>query len=135
MKMSSDKAIIIFTVVSVALLQLIDTSIVNVALNDIMGNLGASFEDAGWIITGYAISNVIMITLSGWMSARFGRKYYFYASVIVFTVLCGMSTNIWELIVFRVLQGIGGGGLLSTAQAILIETFPKEEFFLEIKTG
>ena len=130
MKWTPDKFIVIFTVVSAALLQLIDTSIVNVALNDIMGNLGASFEDAGWIITGYAISNVIMITLSGWMSARFGRKYYFAASVVVFTVfsvLCGMSTNIWELVVFRILQGIGGGGLLSTAQAILIETFPKEE--------
>ncbi len=133
MKWTADKIIIIFTVVSAALLQLIDTSIVNVALNNIMGNLGASFEDAGWIITGYAISNVIMITLSGWMSARFGRKYYFAASVIVFTifsVLCGISTNIWELIVFRILQGIGGGGLLSTAQAILIETFPKEELGL-----
>lgn len=130
MKMTADKVIVIFTVVSAALLQLIDTSIVNVALNNIMGNLGASFDDAGWIVTGYAISNVIMITLSGWMSARFGRKYYFAASIIVFTVFsvfCGMSTNIWELIVFRILQGIGGGGLLSTAQAILIETFPKEE--------
>ncbi len=133
MKLSAEKIIIIFTVVSAALLQLIDTSIVNVALNNIMGNLGASFEDAGWIITGYAISNVIMITLSGWMSARFGRKYYFAASVIVFTifsVMCGLSTNIWELVVFRILQGIGGGGLLSTAQAILIETFPKEELGL-----
>ncbi len=133
MKWTADKIIVIFTVVSAALLQLIDTSIVNVALNNIMGNLGASFDDAGWIITGYAISNVIMITLSGWMSARFGRKYYFAASVIVFTVFsvfCGLSTNIWELVVFRVLQGIGGGGLLSTAQAILIETFPKEELGL-----
>lgn len=133
MKMSADKIIIIVTVTSAALLQLIDTSIVNVALNNIMGNLGASFDAAGWIITGYAISNVIMITLSGWMSARFGRKYYFAASVIVFTifsVLCGMSTNIWELVVFRILQGIGGGGLLSTAQAIIIETFPKEELGL-----
>ncbi|HEY2726686.1 MAG TPA: DHA2 family efflux MFS transporter permease subunit, partial [Parafilimonas sp.] len=133
MKLTADKIIIIFTVVSAALLQLIDTSIVNVALTNIMGNLGASFEDAGWIITGYAISNVIMITLSGWMSARFGRKYYFAASVVVFTVFsvfCGMSTNIWELVVFRILQGIGGGGLLSTAQAILIETFPKEELGL-----
>jgi MFS transporter, DHA2 family, multidrug resistance protein len=133
MKWTPDKIIIIFTVVSAALLQLIDTSIVNVALNNIMGNLGASFEDAGWIITGYAISNVIMITLSGWMSARFGRKYYFAASVIVFTVFsvfCGMSTNIWELVIFRILQGIGGGGLLSTAQAILIETFPKKELGL-----
>ncbi len=130
MKWTADKIIIIFTVISAALLQLIDTSIVNVALTNIMGNLGASFEDAGWVITGYAISNVIMITLSGWLSARFGRKTYFAVSIVVFTifsVLCGMSTNIWELVVFRVLQGIGGGGLLSTAQAIIIETFPKEE--------
>lgn len=133
MKMSADKTIIIFTVVSAALLQLIDTSIVNVALTNIMGNLGASFEDAAWIITGYAVSNVIMITLSGWMSARFGRKTYFALSIVVFTVfsvMCGLSTNIWELVVFRILQGIGGGGLLSTAQAILIETFPKEELGL-----
>jgi DHA2 family multidrug resistance protein len=98
-----------------------------------MGNLGASFEDIGWVITGYAVSNVIMITLSGWMSAKFGRKYYFAGSIILFTVasvFCGMSTNVWELVVFRVIQGIGGGGLLSTAQAILIETFPREELGL-----
>jgi len=132
-KFSADKIIVIFTVVSAALLQLIDTSIVNVALNDMMGNLGATFEEIGWVVTGYAVSNVIMITLSGWMSARFGRKYYFAGSIILFTiasVLCGTSTNIWELVVFRVIQGIGGGGLLSTAQAILVETFPREELGL-----
>ncbi len=132
-KFSADKIIVIFTVVSAALLQLIDTSIVNVSLTQMMGNLGATFEEIGWVITGYAVSNVIMITLSGWMSARFGRKYYFAASIIFFTiasVLCGLSSNVWELVAFRVLQGIGGGGLLSTAQAILIETFPKEELGL-----
>jgi len=132
-KFSADKLIVIFTVVSAALLQLIDTSIVNVALNDIMGNLGATFEEAGWVVTGYAVSNVIMITLSGWMSAKFGRKYYFAGSIILFTIasiFCGTSTNIWELVAFRFLQGIGGGGLLSTSQAILIETFPKEELGL-----
>jgi DHA2 family multidrug resistance protein len=132
-KFSADKIIVIFTVVSAALLQLIDTSIVNVSLTQMMGNLGASFEEIGWVITGYAVSNVIMITLSGWMSARFGRKYYFAGSIILFTVasvFCGTSTNVWELVAFRVIQGIGGGGLLSTAQAILIETFPKEELGL-----
>jgi DHA2 family multidrug resistance protein len=132
-KFSTDKIIVIFTVVSAALLQLIDTSIVNVSLTQMMGNLGATFEEIGWVITGYAVSNVIMITLSGWMSTRFGRKYYFAGSIILFTiasVLCGMSHNVWELVVFRVIQGIGGGGLLSTAQAILIETFPKEELGL-----
>ncbi|HMH31383.1 MAG TPA: MFS transporter, partial [Puia sp.] len=129
-KFTADKIIVIFTVVSAALLQLIDTSIVNVSLTQMMGNLGATFEEIGWVITGYAISNVIMITLSGWMSSKFGRKNYFAASIVLFTiasVLCGTSSNVWELVAFRVLQGIGGGGLLSTAQAILIETFPKEE--------
>ena len=132
-KFSSNKIIVIFTVVSAALLQLIDTSIVNVSLTQMMGNLGATFEEIGWVITGYAVSNVIMITLSGWMSARFGRKYYFAGSIILFTiasVLCGTSSNVWELVLYRVIQGIGGGGLLSTAQAILIETFPKEELGL-----
>ena len=132
-KFSADKIIVIFTVVSAALLQLIDTSIVNVSLTQMMGNLGASFEEIGWNITGYAVSNIIMITLSGWMSSKFGRKYYFAASIILFTVasiFCGTSTNVWELVVFRVIQGLGGGGLLSTAQAILIETFPKEELGL-----
>jgi len=132
-KFTPDKIIVIFTVVSAALLQLIDTSIVNVSLTQMMGNLGATFEEIGWVITGYAVSNVIMITLSGWMSARFGRKYYFAGSIILFTIasiLCGTSTNVWQLVAFRVLQGIGGGGLLSTAQAILIETFPKEELGL-----
>ena len=85
-KFTTDKIIVIFTVVSAALLQLIDTSIVNVALNDMMGNLGATFEEIGWVITGYAVSNVIMITLSGWMSAKFGRKYYFAGSIILFTI-------------------------------------------------
>jgi DHA2 family multidrug resistance protein len=129
-KFSTDKIIVIFTVISAALLQLIDTSIVNVSLTQMMGNLGATFEEIGWVITGYAVSNVIMITLSGWMSSKFGRKYYFAGSIVLFTiasVLCGMSTNVWELVFFRIIQGIGGGGLLSTAQAILIETFPKEE--------
>lgn len=132
-KLTGDKIIVIFTVVSAALLQLIDTSIVNVSLTQMMGNLGATFEEIGWVITGYAVSNVIMITLSGWMSARFGRKYYFAGSIILFTVasvFCGTSTSVWELVVFRIIQGIGGGGLLSTAQAILVETFPKEELGL-----
>ncbi len=132
-KFTPDKIIVIFTVVSAAMLQLIDTSIVNVALTDMMGNLGATFEEIGWVITGYAVSNVIMITLSGWMSAKFGRKYYFAGSIILFTVasvFCGLSHNVWELVIFRIIQGLGGGGLLATAQAILVETFPKEELGL-----
>jgi len=98
-----------------------------------MGNLGATLGDISWVVTGYAASNVVMITMSGWLSSKFGRKNYFAASIILFTlasVACGLSDNVWELVFFRVIQGIGGGGLLSTAQAILIETFPKEDLGL-----
>ncbi|HET7179778.1 MAG TPA: DHA2 family efflux MFS transporter permease subunit [Chryseosolibacter sp.] len=129
-KLSLEKWVIIFTVVSAALLQLIDTSIVNVSLIQMMGNMGATLGDISWVVTGYAASNVIMITLSGWLSSKFGRKNYFAASIILFTaasILCGQSHNVWELVIFRIIQGFGGGGLLSTAQAILIETFPKED--------
>ncbi len=132
-KLTLDKWIVIATVISAALLQLIDTSIVNVSLIQMMGNLGATLGDISWVVTGYAASNVVMITLSGWLSSKFGRKNYFAASIILFTlssILCGISTNVWELVFFRVIQGIGGGGLLSTAQAILIETFPKEDIGL-----
>lgn len=132
-RITLEKWIIILTVISAALLQLIDTSIVNVSLIQMMGNLGATLGDISWVVTGYAASNVVMITLSGWLSSKIGRKKYFAASIILFTVAsvaCGLSDNVWELVFFRVIQGIGGGGLLSTAQAILIETFPKEDIGL-----
>lgn len=133
LKFGFEKWIVIITVVSASLLQLIDTSIVNVTLTQMMGNLGASLGDIGWVVTGYAASNVIMITLSGWLSAKLGRKVYFTASIVLFTaasIFCGTSTTITQLIIFRIIQGIGGGGLLSTAQAILIDTFSKEELGL-----
>jgi len=129
-KITLDKWIIIFTVVSASLLQLIDTSIVNVTLTQMMGNLGATLGDISWVVTAYTAANVVMITLSGWLSAKLGRRNYFTASIIIFTlgsIFCGTATNVWELVAFRVLQGIGGGGLLSTAQAILIQTFPRED--------
>jgi DHA2 family multidrug resistance protein len=129
-KITLDKWIVIITVVTASLLQLIDTSIVNVTLTQMMGNLGATLGDISWVVTGYTAANVVMITLSGWMSAKFGRKNYFTASIILFTVasiFCGTSTTVSQLIFFRVIQGLGGGGLLSTAQAILIDTFPRED--------
>lgn len=128
--MSWNKWVIIFTVVSASLLQLIDTSIVNVTLTDMMGNLGATLGDISWVVTGYTAANVVMIALSGWLSAKLGRKTYFTLSIIIFTVgsiFCGTATNVWELVAFRVFQGIGGGGLLSTAQAIIVQTFPREQ--------
>jgi len=124
------KWIITITVILASLLELIDTTIVNVALPDMMGNLGATLEDAGWIVTGYAVANVIILPMSGWLGDRFGRKNYFLASILIFTVasfLCGHATSLTELVAFRILQGLAGGGLLSTAQAILMETWPREE--------
>jgi DHA2 family multidrug resistance protein len=122
--------IITFTVITAALLELIDTTIVNVALPNIMGNLGATLEDANWIVTGYAVANVIILPMSGWLGDRFGRKNYFLASILIFTVasfLCGNATSLEELIIFRLIQGLAGGGLISTGQAILLETWPPSE--------
>ncbi|MHA4811943.1 MDR family MFS transporter [Flavitalea flava] len=122
--------IITFTVITAALLELIDTTIVNVALPDIMGNLGATLEDANWIVTGYAVANVIILPMSGWLGDRFGRKNYFLTSIILFTItsfLCGNAHSLNELIIYRLLQGLAGGGLISTGQAILLETWPPSE--------
>lgn len=124
------KWVITVTVITAALLELIDTTIVNVSMPQIMGNLGATLEDAAWVITGYAVANVIILPMSGWLGNRFGRKNYFLISIILFTVasfLCGNATSLNELILFRILQGLAGGGLISNAQAILLETWPKEE--------
>jgi DHA2 family multidrug resistance protein len=124
------KWIITITVILAALLELIDTTVVNVSLNDIMGNLGATLEDVAWVITAYAVANVIIVPMTGWLSAKFGRKNYFTFSILLFTIasfFCGHATSIWELVAFRFIQGIGGGALLSTSQAILLETFKKEE--------
>jgi MFS transporter, DHA2 family, multidrug resistance protein len=113
-----------------ALLEVVDTSIVNVALTDMQASLGATLSEVGWVVTSYAIANVIIIPLTAWLGDYFGKKPYFVFSLVAFTaasVLCGMATSLWMLIVARVLQGLGGGGLLAKAQAILFETFPREE--------
>jgi DHA2 family multidrug resistance protein len=124
------KWIITVTVIVASLLELIDTTIVNVALPHLQGNLGATLEDVAWVVTGYAVANVIVLPMSGWLGSRFGRKNYFLTSIIVFTIvsfLCGNAHTMSELILFRILQGFAGGGLISTAQAILIETWPREQ--------
>src|ERR1700732_4660992 len=107
------KWIITITVIIASLLELIDTTIVNVALPQIMGNLGATLEDAGWVITSYAVANVIILPMSGWLGDRFGRKTYFIASIIIFTFasyLCGNAHSLTELVIFRIIQGLAGGG-------------------------
>lgn len=129
-KVTARQMVVVGTVATAALLQLIDTSIVNVSLSQMMGNLGATLDDIGWVITAYAVANVVMIALSGWLAQRVGRSRYFIASIFVFTLaslLCGCSSNVWELVAFRFLQGMGGGGIMTTAQAILVESFTRED--------
>ncbi|WP_183557032.1 DHA2 family efflux MFS transporter permease subunit [Mucilaginibacter sp. SP1R1] len=124
------KWIITITVITASLLELIDTTIVNVSIPQIQGNLGATLTDAAWVITGYSVANVIILPMSGWLGSYFGRKTYFLTSIIVFTIasfLCGNSHTLTELVAFRIVQGMAGGGLISTAQAILLDTWPKEQ--------
>ncbi len=112
------------------IMAIIDTSIVNVALSDIGGTLGASIDEVGWVATGYILANVIVMPLNGWLTARFGRRNFYAACIVIFTVssfLCGTATSIWQLVFYRVIQGFGGGALQPTAQAILFESFPPEK--------
>ncbi len=122
--------IIAFAVVLAALLQVIDSSIVNVALPDMMGNLGASLDEIAWVSTGYILASVIVIPMTGWLGSFFGRKRYFVASILIFTVssfFCGESTSLMELVIWRIIQGAGGGALMTVSQAVLFEVFPVEE--------
>jgi DHA2 family multidrug resistance protein len=124
------RTIITITAVLCALLEIVDTTIVNVALNNMRGSLGASLNDVAWVITAYAIANVIVIPMTSWLSQQFGRRNYFAASIIIFTVasfMCGNANNIWELVAFRFIQGLGGGALLVTAQTIITESYPLEK--------
>jgi MFS transporter, DHA2 family, multidrug resistance protein len=126
----SNKWMIAVAVSIGALLEIIDTSIVNVALTDMQNTLGATVSEIGWVVSSYGIANVIILPLTAWLGERFGKKRYFIFSLIAFTVssvLCGMATSLPMLIAARVLQGLGGGGLLAKAQSILFETFPKQE--------
>lgn len=124
------RVIITITAILCALLEIVDSTIVNVALNEMKGNLGATLSEVGWVITSYAIGNVIIVPMTSWLSQQFGRRNYFVASIIIFTIfsfLCGNATNIWELVFFRLCQGIGGGALLVTSQTIITESYPIEK--------
>ena len=112
------------------LMQTLDISIVNVALPIIQGNLGATIDEGAWVVTGYIISAVIVIPLTPWLQARFGRRQYYATAIIGFTIasaFCGLSDSINSLIFWRVVQGIFGGGLIATGQAALRDTFPPEK--------
>jgi DHA2 family multidrug resistance protein len=124
------RQLLIFTVLLAAVMELIDISIVNVALSHMSGNLGATLENTSWVITAYAIANVIIIPMTGFLTAHFGRRNYYIGSIVLFTIcsfMCGQADNIWVLVLFRFLQGIGGGALISVSQAVIFENFPKEK--------
>jgi len=125
-----NKWIVALTVMIPTLIEIIDTSIVNVSLDHIRGSLSAGIDESTWTITAYLVSNAIVIPMSGWLSRLFGRKRYMLGSVILFTgssFLCGSSWSLTSLIFFRIMQGIGGGGLQPLSQSILLETFPRKQ--------
>jgi DHA2 family multidrug resistance protein len=126
-KLGLSQYLIVLSVMCAVLLEIIDTSIVNVALPSMMGNLGATLDEIDWVITGYIVANVIVIPMTGWLASRFGRTRYFVSSILLFTfasLMCGASQTVGALVFWRVVQGLGGGALLATSQAILMETFP-----------
>src|SRR6202167_6342910 len=113
-----------------AFMEVLDTSIANVALPYMAGNLGASNDQSTWVLTSYLVSNAIILPISGWLAGLFGRKRFFMLCLTIFTIsslLCGIAPSLGYLLFFRVLQGSGGGGLQPMAQAILADTFPPEK--------
>ena len=113
-----------------SMLQVIDSSIVNVAIPNMMGKLGATIDEISLVSTSYIIASVIVIPLTGWLGTYFGRNRYFIGSILLFTAasfLCGTAHSLEVLVLWRIVQGIGGGALIATSQAILYESFPKEE--------
>lgn len=126
----AERIILVGTAITAALLQLLDMSIVNVSLREIAGSIGATTTEIAWTVTAYAVSNVIMIPLSGMMGDLFGRKNYFTISILIFTIasfFCGTANSLFTLVLWRFIQGIGGGALLTTSQTIIVEAFPPEK--------
>jgi DHA2 family multidrug resistance protein len=124
------KWIIALTVMLPTLIEIIDTSVVNVSLDHIRGSLSAGIDESTWVITSYLVSNAIIIPITGWLSRFIGRKRYLILSISVFTLssfMCGSAWSLQSLVFFRVLQGIGGGALQPLSQAILLETFPPRQ--------
>ncbi|MGB2668515.1 MAG: DHA2 family efflux MFS transporter permease subunit [Candidatus Acidiferrum sp.] len=120
--------VIAFTVMLATFMEVLDTSIANVALPHIAGSLSAGVDESTWVLTSYLVSNAIVLPLTGWFSKLFGRKSFYMSCVLIFIVssfLCGVATSLPMLVFFRVLQGAGGGGLQPVSQAILVESFPR----------
>ena len=122
--------IILIGLISAVIMEALDTTIINVALPQMGGNLGATPNEIGWVSTGYILSVVIVLPLTAWLASRFGRKRYLVTSILLFitaSFFCGISHSLGELVFWRILQGVGGGALLSTAQATLLEIFPANQ--------
>src|SRR6201985_1548734 len=125
-----NKWAVALTVTLATFMEVLDTSIANVALPHMAGSLGASQEEATWVLTSYLVSSAIVLPISGWLSNRFGRKRFYMTCVALFTIcsmLCGFAQTLPLLIIARILQGAGGGGLAPSEQAILADTFPVEK--------
>src|SRR6516164_8530133 len=119
--------LIALAVMSATFMEVLDTSVANVSLNHIAGNLSASTNEATWVLTSYLVSNAVILPATGWLGRYFGRKRFLLACIGVFTVasaFCGLATSLGMLICARILQGVGGGALQPIAQAVLLESFP-----------
>src|SRR5271166_2375258 len=122
--------IIALVVTMATFMEVLDTSVANVALPHIAGNLSASLDESTWVLTSYLVANAIILPMGGWFSMLLGRKSFYMICVALFTVssfLCGIAPSLGTLIFFRVLQGIGGGALQPVSQAILVESVPREK--------
>ena len=124
------RILVTITVMLGLIMAIVDATIVNVALPTMAGNLGASTDEIAWVVTSYILANVVVMPLNGWLTARFGRQKFYATCLAIFTIasfLCGTANNVWVLVIYRVLQGLGGGALQPTAQAILFESYPPEK--------
>jgi DHA2 family multidrug resistance protein len=122
--------LVAIAVVIPTFMEVLDTTIANVALRYIAGGLSAAVTDSEWVVTSYLAANAIILPISGWLAAHLGRRNYFLLSIAIFTLsslLCGMATSLSQLILFRVMQGLAGGGLQPSSQAILLDSFPTEK--------
>jgi DHA2 family multidrug resistance protein len=125
-----EKWIVTLAVMIPTMIEILDTSVANVSLPHIQGSLSAGQDEVTWILTSYLVANAVVIPMSGWLARLFGRKRYLVGSIVVFvasSVLCGYAGSLTEIVIFRVIQGIGGGGLQPMSQAILMETFPPNQ--------
>ena len=125
-----NKWLITITVMLPTIMEIIDTSVANVALPYMQGSLNAGTEEITWVLTSYLVSNAVVLPMTGWIASIFGRKRFLLTCILLFTIaslLCGLAPNLGTLIAFRVIQGAAGGALIPISQAILMETFPPHQ--------